>query len=124
MTYPRDVAEHTRPAGPVANLPGRVTLRTSPCSDVEVCAAPSFGSMLAPCQLELWEAGERGDLAGVQRALEQGASSSERNRPGWNALHRVAMSGSLQCVAATACPMTSRGMEPRSWLNWPRTPSA
>ena len=49
--------------------------------------------------MTLWSACEHADLAAVRACLDEGASVAERNRLGWNALHRAVMSGSTACVA-------------------------
>jgi hypothetical protein len=55
--------------------------------------------MLSPAQLRLWEACEKADAEAVRACLADGASVSEKNRFGWNALHRACMGGSTDVVA-------------------------
>ena len=57
------------------------------------------GHMISSAQLKLWEACEVGDEAEVDRCLKAGAKVTEKNRFGWNALHRACMSGNPACVA-------------------------
>ena len=54
--------------------------------------------MLQPCQLNLWKAAETGDVAGLRRALDEGAIVASRNRLGWNALHRVCIVDNVEAL--------------------------
>jgi len=54
--------------------------------------------MLQPFQLNLWKAAQTGDEAATRRALGNGAGVLERNRLGWNTVHRACMSGNLDVL--------------------------
>ena len=54
--------------------------------------------MLQPSQLNLWKAAQNGDEAATRRALGNGTSVLERNRLGWNTVHRACMSGNLDVL--------------------------
>ena len=64
-------------------------------SDVSMSGVPNN---IAPHQLELWAAAEKGDASSVKRCIEQGAIVGMANRMGWNALHRACMGTSPECV--------------------------